>query len=770
MTTTNYPIPTTAQDYISRLEKNALREARRPQPLSTAEILGPGVSARAVQIMDWNSEEATFNGNFWSAPGALNSPDAAVRWIGTVSAQDDFNGVQTVYEAQPPADEVVEPPPDDPAPIPTEGDPEPEPPTTGNVTPIRTFVRYFSIKPEGTAKYTEWQPLGASTGGALADLRDVKIFEPLAHHDVLLWDSDYGTEGAWVNHPFIPGIAGLQHDVEDIISDIEDLIDFQGSLFQVFRQGEPPVPGVSGVPDPIPLHSTWFDTTPGTGPIMYVWDGDSWEPIDYANSADVAADIATLQGQVNTALSDASDAFDLATQTALDLDNAFPITTTDITDDAITTPKLAANAITAKHTLTGPLIQTEATAARGIKMNSSALIAYNSSGTPTLNIDTATGAITMLGALTSGSTITGATVTGSIVQTSASANTGIKLDTGGLTAYNAGGFATISINAATGTLVTSGAILGGGEINGALLTGTGIQTNSLASRGIKINDAGLVAYDASGTPTLAIDSNDGSIALLGSITSGSTVTGAAITGGSVTGAVLATAASGQRIMVDTAAGYGSIRFYSAASGESSPGEVNTQTSGGLPVMKMFSPLTSTHVERAQIQLTSSIANESEISFSGSLFAVGLTVDPFAEVEIHATECSTDGNLRSLGEFFIPNAVPAGSAANAFISVTNRLAKITSSIRYKEDVRDYGLDEAMRAMDLEMKSYTWKSTGERFIGTIAEDAHELDLGYGFVQYDEQGRPDGFGYPLLGVAHHVIIKDLLRRIAVLEARLD
>lgn len=71
---------------------------RRNRTPRARDILGPGIAARAVQLLDWNAEETTFNGIFYSLAGAQNSPDPAAAWIGQVLATPDGSGVMHVVE------------------------------------------------------------------------------------------------------------------------------------------------------------------------------------------------------------------------------------------------------------------------------------------------------------------------------------------------------------------------------------------------------------------------------------------------------------------------------------------------------------------------------------------------------------------------------------------------------------------------------------------------------------------------------------------------
>ena len=228
----------------------------------------------------------------------------------------------------------------------------------------------------------------------------------------------------------------------------------------------------------------------------------------------------------------------------------------DIQADTVTAAQVAADAITAKHSITGALYQTTATAARGIKITSAGLTAYTdgtisggpAAGTAMLAIDANTGSITMRGDLTSGSSVTGAVVTGGTVQSEATAARGIKITSGGLTAYNGSGVAQFTVDAATGSLTLAGALTGAGTITGPVY-----QTTATASRGVKISSTGLTAYTdgtivggpAAGTAMLVINGTTGAITMRGDLTSGSSVTGAVVTGGTVQSE--ATAARGVKI-------------------------------------------------------------------------------------------------------------------------------------------------------------------------------------------------------------------------------
>lgn len=88
----------TASDLIGNMGKRILHDERRPQIRTAADVLGPGLAPKAVQLLDWNDAATAFNGIFFSEPGANNSPDITRYWMGTVFANDKGSGFQRVVE------------------------------------------------------------------------------------------------------------------------------------------------------------------------------------------------------------------------------------------------------------------------------------------------------------------------------------------------------------------------------------------------------------------------------------------------------------------------------------------------------------------------------------------------------------------------------------------------------------------------------------------------------------------------------------------------
>lgn len=567
----NWRIPQTADDWMRSQEKRIMREERRASPLSAADLLGPGMSSHAVELMDWDAEEATFNGFFFSREGALNSPDGDKAWVGQVIARDDLTGFQHVWQGQPPVDDADLPPdgepevpPADPSVAPDPGTPD-VPPNPGDpdapAAKIKSYVRYFSPSEGGDPIFTEWVPAGSGGGGALDDLTDVTIYDDhLVAGSIIMYDPLWGGGlGQWVSHPFVPGLQDVAQDVQQALDDAAAALNLAEASVQVFRQPDEPVPGVSGVPNPIPDGSIWFDTDDGNH--IRTWDGTAWVEIAGFDTAALEAEIAAAQAT--------------ADQATLD----------------------AAAAIEASDVPGGATLQTDTSVSpnrTGIKFNSAGIVAYNpTTHVPTFTLTAATGAIAMTGPILTGGDITGAIVTGALVQSSAAATTGIKFTSTGLVGYDPGGSIVFNLLAATvgpnpaGTLILTGAVLAGGDISGATVTGGTVQSDASQSpnqTGIKFNNNGLAAYDAGHVPTFVITASTGAVVMKGSILSGSTITGTDITGSAIRGGVVSTSTSttllnlttnhAERAQLRDDGNAGTLEFWTGNGSFASPGKVN----------------------------------------------------------------------------------------------------------------------------------------------------------------------------------------------------
>ena len=262
--------------------------------------------------------------------------------------------------------------------------------------------------------------------------------------------------------------------------------------------------------------------------------------------------------------------------------------------DTVSADAVAANAIGAKHTITGPIIQTAAAASRGIKMVSSAnggygsLIGYDAVGGTSFTINGQTGAATFKGEITSGSFIKGAILQGPLETTSAAAR-GVKVTDTGIYGYDSVvgsptlGQATFALDAATGAVTFRGAITSGSVITGATVNAALFQTTEAGSRGIKIVSSAnggygsLISYAGDGSPTFTLNGQTGAVTLTGTLTAALGIVGASITGGVLQTTALAN--RGIKVVAADNGGYGQIVGYD--SGGTPTFSINGQTGAAL---------------------------------------------------------------------------------------------------------------------------------------------------------------------------------------------
>lgn len=97
--TTDVPIDTFGR-WQNHTERRLIAQERQPRIYHAYDLLGPGFGATATELLDWNQEEATFNGFFWSQIDALNSPDTSHEWLGIAVVEDDNQrGIQVAWMA-----------------------------------------------------------------------------------------------------------------------------------------------------------------------------------------------------------------------------------------------------------------------------------------------------------------------------------------------------------------------------------------------------------------------------------------------------------------------------------------------------------------------------------------------------------------------------------------------------------------------------------------------------------------------------------------------
>jgi hypothetical protein len=129
----------------------------------------------------------------------------------------------------------------------------------------------------------------------------------------------------------------------------------------------------------------------------------------------------------------------------------------DIVAGSITTNNLEAGFVTAEIVRGGSIIAQEPLSTRRVEIKASGITAY-STGSPTnysFELQSQTGNVLIVGG-----TLTSSTITGGTIQTTSQANTGIKMNNGGLFAYNGSSpTPTFSVDATTGAVVINGGSL-----------------------------------------------------------------------------------------------------------------------------------------------------------------------------------------------------------------------------------------------------------------------------------------------------------------------
>lgn len=157
-----------------------------------------------------------------------------------------------------------------------------------------------------------------------------------------------------------------------------------------------------------------------------------------------------------------------------------------------------------------------------------------------------------------------------------------------------------------------------------------------------------------------------------------------------------------------------------------------------------------------------------------------------------------------GGIQLPTIAGTAIAANVSIDGSNVIYKVTSSLRYKEDIQPLGQAYAQQFLKLNPISFRSKHAADdptaRFLGFIAEEADALGLrelvSYGYRDEDieevmdtcveeetgavtELGRqrkpkagaklvPEGFAYDRSVVLHHALLRELFGKVDALQAK--
>lgn len=133
-------------------------------------VLGPGFAPLASEIDDWNSDDAAFNGYFWSTADANNVPVSVPGelWLGHVISTGDY-GVQRLWQ--------------------TIAAPDVYPTSTlnhmmrrfTNVGGVRQYTNWTSVSPTGSVPIGggsagDDNPFTITTGGDIIGLTDADAF------------------------------------------------------------------------------------------------------------------------------------------------------------------------------------------------------------------------------------------------------------------------------------------------------------------------------------------------------------------------------------------------------------------------------------------------------------------------------------------------------------------------------------------------------------------------------------------------------------------
>jgi hypothetical protein len=116
----------------------------------------------------------------------------------------------------------------------------------------------------------------------------------------------------------------------------------------------------------------------------------------------------------------------------------------------------------------------------------------------------------------------------------------------------------------------------------------------------------------------------------------------------------------------------------------------------------------------------------------------------------------------------------GSAANVFIDSSGFLYRSTSSLRYKENVQNYGKGLSDLAK-LRPVTFTTKAKNANeeidmhiHAGFIAEEVHDAGLTE-FVQYNAEGQPDALAYQNMVALLTKSLQEAVAKIDALETRI-
>ncbi|WKN47155.1 hypothetical protein [Nocardioides sp. Arc9.136] len=281
------------------------------------------------------------------------------------------------------------------------------------------------------------------------------------------------------------------------------------------------------------------------------------------------------------------------------------------------------------------------------------------------------------------------------------------------------------------------------NIYGETITGPIIQTSSNANRGIKLDSVSntLRAWDSAGNLLVSISAASGNVDIRGNVT---VYSGQGQSRGTLTNVF----------------GYGAGLAFYGQDGSFGGGLFMSDSVGK---MSLWGPSGSTYFTFQPGEC---------VVYNGGFRIVGGGISSAGGI-------GTLGDVVALGtvsgakvKATSPSTPPADRTANVYMGNDGELMKVVSSARYKNIDRDAEIDPddvlAMRPRWYAMKDDPEQRLG---LGYIAEEAHGRGL-TAFVDYDEDGRPDGFHYPTFAAIGHqaVLRREHAARLALEESVRD
>lgn len=398
-----------------------------------------------------------------------------------------------------------------------------------------------------------------------------------------------------------------------------------------------------------------------------------------------------------------------------------------IEPDAVTTPAIKAGSIITDHLSTGaldafqitsPLIQSVATANRGIKWNGAVLAGYNNSGTETFRLDA-----------------TRATITAGIFRTTATTNRGIQMDEQFLRAWNASGTETFRVTASTGAVV---------------MTGATVRTAASGAR-MTFDTTGLKMFGPLGSyPVFQLDGLEqtgptGDYGITMRAYSGSSTLGVKriFIGGKYgeTGVRMALAdASGyERVSIDDQANKGIT--------VSNPGNGGIGNLYGGYLSLTVGGSNTAYLRLSPAPTTTAAANTVIASNPAGVFYRSTSLRKFKK------------DLRPLSESVDPYQI---------LNVVPQTWLDSGQLEMQAEAEAIAEARAAGVMVIDPDYETFPVTPRRIPGFVAEDMEAAGLGV-LCEYDEHGDLQGISYDRVGAALVLALQALLERVETLEAAL-